>query len=36
VPTADVNTTFALALSVFFLMIFFAIRSKGLGGGWDS
>jgi F-type H+-transporting ATPase subunit a len=32
VPTADVNTTFALALSVFFLMIFFAIRSKGLGG----
>ena len=32
VPTADVNTTFALALSVFFLMIFFGIRSKGLGG----
>jgi F-type H+-transporting ATPase subunit a len=32
VPTADVNTTFALALSVFFLMIFFAIRAKGLGG----
>jgi F-type H+-transporting ATPase subunit a len=32
VPTADVNTTFALALSVFFLMIFFSIRSKGLGG----
>ena len=32
VPTADINTTFALALSVFFLMIAFAIRSKGLGG----
>ena len=32
VPTADVNTTFALALSVWLLMIFFAIASKGLGG----
>jgi len=32
VPTADVNTTFALALSVWVLMIFTAIRSKGLGG----
>jgi F-type H+-transporting ATPase subunit a len=32
VPTADVNTTFALALSVWFLMIFFAIRVKGVGG----
>jgi F-type H+-transporting ATPase subunit a len=32
VPTADVNTTFALSLSVFFLMIAFAIRAKGLGG----
>lgn len=32
VPTADVNTTFALALSVFFLMIFFSIRAKGFGG----
>jgi F-type H+-transporting ATPase subunit a len=32
VPTADVNTTFALALSIFLLMIFFAIRAKGLGG----
>jgi F-type H+-transporting ATPase subunit a len=32
VPTADVNTTFALALSVWFLMIFFAIKVKGLGG----
>jgi F-type H+-transporting ATPase subunit a len=32
VPTADLNTTFALALSVWFLMIFFAIKVKGLGG----
>ena len=32
VPTADVNTTFALSLSVWFLMIFFAISAKGLGG----
>ena len=32
VPTADVNTTFALALTVFFLMIFFSISAKGLGG----
>jgi F-type H+-transporting ATPase subunit a len=32
VPTADVNTTFALSLSVFALMIFFSIKVKGLGG----
>ena len=32
VPTADVNTTFALALSVWLLMICFAIEVKGLGG----
>jgi F-type H+-transporting ATPase subunit a len=32
VPTADVNTTFALALSVWLLMIGFAIRVKGVGG----
>jgi len=32
VPTADVNTTFALALSVFGLMIFYNIRIKGMGG----
>ena len=31
-PTADVNTTFALALSVFGLMIFYSIKIKGLGG----
>ena len=32
VPTADVNTTFALALSVWLLMIGFSIKAKGLGG----
>jgi len=32
VPTADVNTTFALALSVWGLMIFYSVKSKGLGG----
>ncbi len=32
VPTADVNTTFALALAVWLLMIFFSIKVKGLGG----
>ena len=32
VPTADVNTTFALALSVWVLMIGFGIAVKGIGG----
>ena len=32
VPTADVNTTFALALSVWVMMIGAAIMAKGLGG----
>src|SRR6266850_4419361 len=32
VPTADVNTTFALALSVWVLMIGFGIAAKGIGG----
>jgi len=32
VPTADINTTFALALSVWLLMIWSAIAAKGLGG----
>jgi len=32
VPTSDVNTTFALALSVWVLMIFYSIKVKGLGG----
>jgi F-type H+-transporting ATPase subunit a len=32
VPTSDINTTFALALTVWILMIFFAVKVKGLGG----
>src|SRR5260370_35135888 len=32
VPTSDVNTTFALSLSVFALMIYYSIKIKGLGG----
>ena len=32
VPTADINTTFALALSVWLLMIYFSIAVKGFGG----
>jgi F-type H+-transporting ATPase subunit a len=32
VPTADVNTTFALALTVWALMIIFAVKVKGVGG----
>ena len=32
VPTSDINATFALALSVWALMIFFAIKVKGVGG----
>lgn len=32
VPTSDVNATFALALSVWILMIFYSIKIKGLGG----
>ncbi|KAF0182189.1 MAG: F-type H+-transporting ATPase subunit a, partial [Hyphomonadaceae bacterium] len=32
VPTSDINTTFALALSVWLLMIFFSVKVKGLGG----
>jgi F-type H+-transporting ATPase subunit a len=32
VPTADVNTTFAMSLSVFFLTIFYSIKAKGAGG----
>jgi F-type H+-transporting ATPase subunit a len=32
VPTADINTTFALALSVWLLMIWFSIAAKGFGG----
>lgn len=29
VPTADVNTTFAMSISVFLLIIFYSIKSKG-------
>lgn len=32
VPTADVNTTFALALTVWLLMILFSVKAKGIGG----
>ena len=32
VPTADVNATLGLSISVFFLMLFFAIKSQGFGG----
>lgn len=32
VPTTDVNATFGLSLSVFFLMIFYSIKVKGPGG----
>jgi len=32
VPTTDLGTTFAMALSVFALIILYNIRSKGLGG----
>jgi F-type H+-transporting ATPase subunit a len=31
VPTADVNTTFAMSITVFFLVIFYSIKAKG---GW--
>ncbi len=32
VPTADLNTTFALSLSVLALSVYFAVEAKGLGG----
>ena len=32
VPTTDVNITFGLSLSVFFLVIFYSIKVKGIGG----
>jgi len=32
VPTADVNTTFAMSLGVFVLTIFYSIKAKGFGG----
>jgi len=32
VPTTDVNITFAMALSVFVLIIYYTIKAKGVGG----
>jgi F-type H+-transporting ATPase subunit a len=32
VPTTDVNVTFAMAISVFLLTIYYSIRIKGIGG----
>lgn len=32
VPTTDLNMTFALALGVFFLIVFYSIKVKGIGG----
>jgi len=32
VPTTDVNITFGMSIAVFFLVIFYTIRSKGIGG----
>ncbi|MDG6881463.1 F-ATPase subunit 6 [Phocoenobacter uteri] len=32
VPTADVNATFGLAICVFFLILFYTVKSKGLKG----
>ena len=32
VPTSDINTTFALALSVWALMLFYNVKVKGIGG----
>jgi len=32
VPTTDVNVTFAMAISVFILTIYYSIRIKGIGG----
>ena len=32
VPTADVNTTFAMSITVFLLIIFYSLKVKGLGG----
>lgn len=32
VPTTDLNTTFAMAFSVFFLIVYFSIKVKGFGG----
>jgi len=31
-PTADINTTFAMSLTVLILILFFSVKAKGLGG----
>ena len=31
-PTADINTTFAMSLTVFVLILVFSVKSKGVGG----
>jgi F-type H+-transporting ATPase subunit a len=31
-PTADINTTFAMSLTVLVLVLFFSIKAKGVGG----
>jgi F-type H+-transporting ATPase subunit a len=32
VPTTDVNITFGMSIAVFFLILFYSIRTKGFGG----
>lgn len=32
VPTADPNTTFAMALMVFFMVLYYSVKMKGVGG----
>lgn len=32
VPTADINTTFAMSITVFLLIIFYSVKAKGAGG----
>lgn len=32
VPSTDLSTTFAMSFSIFFLIIFFSIKAKGVGG----
>jgi len=32
VPTTDVNITFGMSIAVFFLIIFYTVKSKGVGG----
>lgn len=32
VPTTDVNVTFGMSIAVFFLIIFYSVKNKGIGG----